>query len=133
MSDRSVILVGLNGHLAGLDVATGQVLWKNALRGGLDGEVEIATWGNYVFASATGPKLFAVDYHSGEEVWTVPTSGTGRAVLVVEENMVMVAKEGTIDCYDFGGQRLWSQALRGLGVGNIAIGLPGNIRQADSS
>ena len=126
-----IALVGLDGHVVGLDRRTGQILWKNGLIGGLDKEVELACYGNYVFASASGPKHFALDYFTGEQIWAVPTSGSGRAALVVEPDMVMCAKEGAIDCYNFAGQRLWSQALRGLGTGKIAMGFPGNLRQAD--
>jgi hypothetical protein len=129
--DRSVLVVGLSGHVYGIARATGELLWANNLRGGGFGEVFIAVGYGVVIASAGGAALYCIDYLTGNDRWAVATQASGRATIVIEPDQIVCAKGGYIDCFSPDGNKLWSQPLKGAGVGRIALGYPGNIAQAD--
>jgi outer membrane protein assembly factor BamB len=129
--DRSVLVVGTHGRICGVDRATGELLWKNELPSGSYGEVFIAVGHGVVIASADGAVIFCLDYLTGHERWRSPTSASGRATIVMEPDQIVCAKGGYIDCFDPEGHHLWSQPLKGFGVGRVSLGLPGNVAQAD--
>lgn len=129
--DRSILVVALAGVVAGLDRASGEVRWKNELRSGGLGEVFIAIGYGAIVASASGAKLFCLDYLTGETRWEAATSASGRTTIVMEPDRIICAKGGYLDCFDPHGERMWQQPLRGYGVGRIAMGFPGNVAQAD--
>ena len=80
---------------------------------------------------AGGPRVFCFRYPTGELVWTKNSSAGGRASMVVEGDLLLVAKGGKIDCYQLDGKWLWTQLLEGHGRGAIAMGVPGTWAQAD--
>lgn len=129
--DRSVLVVGTNGRVCGVDRATGSILWNSDLPKGSYGEVFIAIGYGVVIASADGAMIFCLDYLTGAERWRSPTTAGGRATIVMEPDQIVCAKGGYIDCFDPDGHHLWSQPLRGFGVGRVSLGLPGNVAQAD--
>ena len=127
----AVLVVGIHGNLVGIDRATGAILWKNGLEEGGYGTVYIALSQGRVFASAGGKRVFAVDMRTGATLWSAETSGYGRATMLVELDEIYVAKSGYLDCFDRYGNRRWTQKLEGLGTGPVALGVPGNVAQAD--
>ncbi len=126
-----ILVVAIDGRVVGLDRETGVELWGNTLPGGSGGEVYLVVDSTRVFASALGSRLFCLDYLTGNTVWEVDCR-SGRASIVVDGDLVVLAKEGHVDCYDRAtGRHLWNNPLRGLGYGRIALGFPGNVAQAD--
>jgi outer membrane protein assembly factor BamB len=130
-SPSPVLLVALGGHVAGLDPATGKILWKNDLSGGGYGAVDLASDGEVVYASAAGNRVFAIEVASGKTLWNGQTTAHGRATIVIEGERIFVAKGGFVDAYSRSGELIWNQGLPGLGTGRAALGFPGNLRQAD--
>jgi outer membrane protein assembly factor BamB len=130
-ADRSLLVVGLGGRVVALDRATGEVTWTNDLPGGSFGEVFIAVDFGVVLASAHGDVIYCLDYLTGMERWRAKTSASGRATIIIEPDQIFCAKSGYVDSFDPAGQKLWTQPLRGKGVGRVALGLPGNFAQAD--
>jgi outer membrane protein assembly factor BamB len=129
--DRSVLVVGLRGLVYGLDRVTGAVRWRNSLPEGGLGEVFIAVGFGVVVASARGANLHCLSYLTGETRWVQPTQAMGRATIVIEAAQIVCAKGGYIDCFAPDGTTMWSQPLKGAGLGRMALGFPGNVAQAD--
>lgn len=130
--DRSIVVVAINGQVAGIDRRTGAEVWRNKMSGGGFGAVDLEVAQGRVFVSASGAALFCLDYKTGRDLWSARTSATGRSTILLDGEQVFVAKQGHVDCFDLHGNRLWSQPLGGMGLGCTAVGLPGNVRQADS-
>lgn len=129
--DRSIIVVGLNGVIAGVDRRTGKEVWRNQLPGAGYGIVDLAITEHVVLATASARALFCLDYRTGQTLWTAPTHAMGRGTILVDRDLVMVSKQGYLDAYDLSGTHLWTQELTGMGTGRAALGTPGNVRQAD--
>src|SRR5882757_875619 len=106
--DRSMLVVGLNGHVYGVDRATGQLRWDNNLPGGGTSEVAIAVGYGVVIASAHGPRIYCLDYLTGQERWHADTQARGRATILIEEDHIVVAKGGYLDAYAPDGTAQWS-------------------------
>ncbi len=130
-SDRSLLVIGINGNLYAVDRTTGEPRWHNDLPGGRYGVVALAIGHGVVIASADGAQIFCLDYATGHTRWTQPTQARGRATLVMEADHVVCAKSGYLDCFALDGKKLWSQPLKGAGQDQIALGYPGNVVQAD--
>lgn len=131
MQTKSVVVIGISGKLIGVDAATGETRWENNMKGGGYGAVGLAITDDKIFASAASAMIFCLSYPDGEQLWTADTSASGRSSIVVEGDRVFVSKGGEIDCYTLDGKRVWSQALKGAGVGRTAIGVPHNVVQSD--
>lgn len=131
--NRSVLVLAISGHVVGIDTTTGQERWRNDLKGGGYGVVELEIRAGLVFATAQLAHVYCLDYLTGETRWVADASRQGRGTMLVDGERVIVAKGGVVDCFTLGGQRLWTQELRGLGTGAVAMGLPGNVRQADAT
>jgi hypothetical protein len=130
-ADRSVLVVGLNGKVFGIHRDTGELVWTNKMPGGGMEEVFIALRYGVLVVSASGKRIFRLDYYTGKTLWEVTTTASGRATIVVEHDCIVVAKGGYIDCFEHEGKRRWKQPLKGMGLGRVAMGFPGNVAQAD--
>jgi len=130
-ADRSTLVVGLGGNVVGLDRATGAVRWKNVLSGGGLEEVFIALRYGVLAVSAGGKGVYRLDYATGATLWRSETTAPGRATILVELDLIIVAKGGYLDTFGHDGLPRWSQPLEGMGIGRVALALPGNIAQAD--
>ncbi len=130
--DRSILVVGLNGRVFGVDPATGAHVWEHALSSVPSGEVELMIHGARVFAS-NGRKLACFEYPSGRPVGVVDIPGAykGRPTMLLENDRLLVATRGELSCYNMDGQLLWHDPFAGKGVGSMSLGFPGNVRQAD--
>jgi len=126
-----ILLVALGGHVAGLDPDTGRIRWSNELVNGGYGDVDLAMDGEFILASASGNRIFALAYGDGRTLWSAETTGHGRTTIVFEGERIYIAKGGFIDAYSRTGERLWKQDLPGFGTGRATLGFPGNLRQAD--
>ena len=132
-TDRSILVVGLAGKVVGVDRATGQLRWVNDLPGGGHGSVFIACRHGALVVSALGKAVYRLDYLTGETLWMAETSERGRATIVIEPDVIVVAKAGYIDGFDHAGQRVWTQTLEGMGIARVALAFPGNIAQSDDA
>jgi outer membrane protein assembly factor BamB len=129
--DRSILLVGLNGQLVGLDRDSGEIRWENPL-GRSGGEVFVAIRYGLVVASPPTSVIYRVDYATGETLWQAQATGGGQTTILIEPDCIVVGKAGYLDCFDHDGRKLWAQPLEGKGIGSVALGYPGNVAQADS-
>ena len=129
--DRSLLIVGIRGHVYAIDRDSGQLRWHNELPGGGLEEVALAVGYGVVVASARGRRLFCLDYLTGQTRWEAATQSGGRATILIEPDQIVCAKAGYLDCFAPDGTQKWSQPLRGAGTGRAALGYPGNVVQAD--
>jgi hypothetical protein len=133
-TDRSILVVATVGKVRGIDRQSGAIRWSNDLPGGGIGGVYVAFRFGVLAVSALGAKVFRLDYATGATLWEAETSGgAGRATIVIEPDLLFVAKAGQVDAFDHDGVRLWTQSLRGLGLSGIAMGFSGNLAQSDET
>jgi outer membrane protein assembly factor BamB len=132
-ADRSILVVGIDSYLIGIDRKTGEQRWENPLVIGGAGEVYIALRYGALVVSAFDAVVLRVDYQTGETLWERPTRDTGRATILVEPDLIVVGKGGYLNAYDHHGKPLWFQELRGRGLGRLALAFPGNLAQADEA
>ncbi len=128
------LIVGLQGRVVALDIHTGDVLWHNELPGSGSSSVALAVTEEWVFASASAARVFCLNRQTGTVVWSAKTTGLGRATLLIdlEEEKVFVAKSGRVDCFSMAyGESEWTKNLSKLGKKSAALGLSGNVVQAD--
>ena len=127
-ADASILVVGLNGVVVGLAQQSGEILWKNELKGGGVGQVALEIVGQRILASAEGDKLFCLDYQTGSTIWEAKTTHAGgealSTIILVRNDRIFISKWGYTDCFSWEGARLWSQDLKGLGVGRATLRLP---------
>ena len=131
---QKTLIVGLQGRVVALDIHTGEVIWHNELQGSGSASVALAINDDWVYVSASAARIFCLNRQTGETVWSEKTTGLGRATIVIdsEEEKVFVAKSGHIDCFSMPyGEREWDKNLSKLGKKPSALGLSGNVVQAD--
>ena len=56
-----------------------------------------------------------------------------RPIMVIDAGQIFVARNGEVACYTPAGDPVWVQPFSGMGMGSVALGLPGVLRQADDS
>jgi outer membrane protein assembly factor BamB len=124
-------IVALNGKVYAIDASTGELRWQNELKGSGYGAPALAITKSRVFVSAHGSAIHCLDYSTGQPIWTENATSSGRASILIHDGRVYVAKGGSLDCYTLDGRKVFSQPLRGAGVGPVALGFPGKVVQAD--
>jgi outer membrane protein assembly factor BamB len=133
--DRTVLVVAFRGWVFGLERATGQVRWETLLED-LSCEAETEIWiGDDVVIAASVNRLSFIAYATGQLYASVPLAGSylGRPTMLVDEGHVYIGGSGQLACYTMGGQLAWLEPFKGKGGGSVALGLPGNTRQADDA
>lgn len=78
-----------------------------------------------------GDTIYCLDYLTGVERWRHDTYTSGRATIVMEPDHILCAKGGYIQSFTVDGRLLWTQPLKGYGVGRCSLGYPGNVVQSD--
>ena len=128
--DRSLLVIGLNGRVIGIDRNTGARRFEHDIGG--RSEVELAILDNRIFAT-TGRPLYCFEYPTGKLLGTaaIPGSYTGRPTMLIDGRHLILATRGEVACFDDQGHLLWFDPLPGRGVGSVALGFPNNVRQAD--
>jgi outer membrane protein assembly factor BamB len=129
--DRPVLVVAFNGRVFGLDARTGQRQWSHDITPG-HGEVELVVQSGKLFA-AVGRTLLCIAYPTGELLGktTLPGTYQSRPTMMVNGDLLYVASGGELTCLDASGKPLWHEPFVGKGIGSIALGFPGDVRQAD--
>lgn len=132
--DRTILVVGFRGQVFGLERATGHVVWETPLGDRFADETEI--WiGNDVVIAASRTRLAFIAYETGQLYASIPLPGSyeSRPTMLVDEEHVYIGRRGELSCFTTRGQPVWFNPFKGKGLGSMAIGLPGNVRQADDT
>lgn len=131
--DRTILVTTFNSRVFGIDRATGDIRWSVVRELGDDQIYEIAIEGDVVIA-ASSTNIGFIDYRSGTVHAIVPIGGMARRpLMVVDGGFVYLSTSGELVCFTTRGQVVWKQGFKGHGYGPMALGLPGNIRQADDN
>jgi outer membrane protein assembly factor BamB len=128
---NNVLVTAFSNQIFGVDIASGQIVWQVVPPSGY-GEVELAIEEGVVIAANANCVTF-IDYASGHVHASVPIPGEygRRPTMIVSGGRVFVARNGEVSCLTTRGQPVWVQPFTGKGIGSVALGVPGNIRQAD--
>jgi outer membrane protein assembly factor BamB len=127
--DRSIVIACITGWVHGLDRETGDIRWARELDD--RGTVHVAFRYGVLACSAEAAKISRLDYLSGEPLWLATTTGAGPATIVIEQDCIVCAKGGWVDCFDHDGRRIWARHInKGRGAGGVTLALPGNVAQA---
>lgn len=131
--DRSILVVAFGGKVFGVVPGTGEIAWEHVV-GTLYPVVEIQIAHGRVFA-ATAASLYTFDYPSGEPLGevSIPDTYEGRPTMALERERIYLASSGEVTCFGLDGTVQWVQGFAKKGLGAVALGFPGNIRQADHS
>jgi outer membrane protein assembly factor BamB len=127
----NLLVSAFSGHVFGVDPGSGEVRWEHELDMAGNATAVVLTR-DAVFA-ATFSMLSMIRYPSGELVWSVPTSASGRATLLLDDDRLFVAKRGEIEAFALDGKTLWRNRFKGKGLGSVVLGVPGNVAQADDA
>lgn len=132
-ADRSILVSAFSGKIFGLSRATGEAAWSAEIEP-YGGEVELAIEGGVVIA-CTRQRLAFFDYLTGRTIAIVPLVGehSRRPTMVVDGGQILVGRNGEVACYATNGDAIWLQKFEGMGFGSVALGVPGNVRQADDA
>lgn len=129
--DRSLLISAFSGQVFALDRATGAIRWEANLGDYSAVEIFLAEG---VVVVATLKHLAFFDYLTGSLHRTVELpSHAGRSTMLVDGEHIYVGGSGAVACYTLRGDHVWSQPFKGKGHGDVALGLPGNVRQADAN
>jgi outer membrane protein assembly factor BamB len=124
-----VLVAAFGGRMYGIDPPTGRILWER--------ELDIA--GNPATLLLTPDTIFAASYSNlvclryptGDVLWTTAKRTVGRSTMLLEGGLIFVGTAGEMECFSLTGQSLWHEKFKGKGVGEVALGVPGNVAQAD--
>jgi len=78
---KEVIIIGCNGYVLSIHIATGEEIWRVKLRPGVLGgsrgsDVSVLVNGDQVYAGCSG-RIYALDVSSGAILWQNELSGIG--------------------------------------------------------
>lgn len=131
--NRSLLITAFNSTVFGVDRQTGQIVWHRSVAQ-TPSTIELAIMENVVVAIASRSITF-LDYATGMIHKATPVVGEylgARPVCLIDGPHIYVGANGELSCYTSRGDLVWVQPFTGHGFGSLALGLPGNIRQADS-
>jgi hypothetical protein len=130
--DRSLLVTAFGGRVFGLERGNGQIRWETKVDA--SSAVEIFLGDGIVIAASLSLLAF-IDYATGAIRTSVPLAGsqTGRPTMLVDGEHVYVGSGGEVSCYTLHGNKVWWQPFTGKGIWDVALGLPGNVRQADAN
>jgi len=78
-----------------------------------------------------GPVLLCLDLASGAVLWRRPTHTYGGCLLV-DDGRVFLTGNGEVECIGLDGEPLWFDGFKGLGLGAVAMAVPGQAVQPDT-
>jgi outer membrane protein assembly factor BamB len=140
--ERPILVFAFNGELVGIARDNGETRWSCQLPGA-GGAVDFVIDRERVFAATYPGRLYCVDYLSGMVVWAVDISDNLdleeakeelRPALLLDGRYLFVSNwQGELSCFSTEGVKLWSRPAQQEGlVSAPALGVPGNVRSADT-
>lgn len=130
--DRSILVIAFAGKLFGIERASGATLWKVEIDGSYSSSVVEIEMGDEIVIACTSNRLAFVEYRTGKVLKNVERKETaGRTTIMIDGDQMFLSSPGLTSCYTLQGDLVWHQGFKGEGYGEIAMGLPGHVRQAD--
>jgi outer membrane protein assembly factor BamB len=122
----SIVVVAFGGKVFGIDADMGRRLW--GYDSGTNGVVRVSVHEGRVYVLASNV-LACLDHPTGRLVWHLQIP-RGDSLLVAGER-VIVGGAGEVRCYSSQGSLLWEDDFKGMGLGEVALAVPGASVQAD--
>ena len=128
---NDVLVTAFQGRVYGLESTTGAIRWEREVTPVKD-EVEIAIEDGVVIAACYSRVAF-IDLATGHEHASIliPGEYSARCTMVVQGGHLYIGRRGTVSCMTLRGQPVWTQPFTDEGVGSVALGFAGNVRQGD--
>jgi outer membrane protein assembly factor BamB len=129
--NRTLLVVAFRGKLFALERTTGRRVWRLEIDSTThETPIDLVVGDNVVVACSVN-KLSFVEYATGRLLGFVQREESGRPTMLIDGEQLIVGAYGAVACYTLTGQLLWRDGFSGEGYGAVAIGFPGNVRQAD--
>jgi outer membrane protein assembly factor BamB len=131
-----LLITAFHGRVFGIDRQSGEIIWKVKMGTAVDmGEaVELAVDDDVVVACTRNGLAF-IDYQTGTVHKLIQrddvASGARRPTMIIDGNRIFVTGFGALACYTVKGDLVWEQRFKSEGFGDLAIGFPHKVRQAD--
>lgn len=123
-----IVYVAFGEHLFAMNRHTGERIWNYRIRWAAT--IRLAVDEFRVFALGAG--LSCLDAARGNVLWYV--ENVSGDTLLVHDRQVFVGGAGELRCFSAeNGALLWTDIFKGLGLGDVAIAVPGMSAQADRS
>jgi outer membrane protein assembly factor BamB len=128
VEDKSIVVTAVSGKLVGLDARSGSVVWEHAI----DNGTPMLLIGQGLVLAAVGQSLYCCDYKTGRPMWRAALSAyAARITMIFEGEHVYAFGAGVVDAFDRVGRRVWTRPILPGANASGAIGVPGNVSQAD--
>lgn len=134
------LIVVLKGIISALSRETGEIQWGHNMDESVWRSAQparLAFHEDLLFVAT--PTRLACIHQSGELRWSVvrqfsvrKTAAATTGPVVAHDCQIYLASSGEIECYDFDGELLWTNPMKGKGYGPIAMGFPDSIGQGDA-
>jgi outer membrane protein assembly factor BamB len=126
-----ILVVAFGGRIFGMNPQTGQRVWV------FEGDMVTQGAGTRLLIDdqriyATFHQQFVVlDYLTGAVLRRAAMPGGTFGSMMIVEGRVYSAGNGAVACFSLDGALLWSDEFKGMGYGEVALGVPGYIVQQD--
>lgn len=140
--ERRILVLAFDGELIGIARDNGETRWSRRLPGA-GGAVDFLIDGEHIYAAANPGKLYCVNYFTGEVDWSADISDqprqsshkSERPALLLDRRFLFVSNwHGELSCFSTDGEKLWSRPAQAEDrLSAPALGLPGNVRPADTA
>jgi putative pyrroloquinoline-quinone binding quinoprotein len=130
-----LLVVAFAEKVFGIDRETGEIRWRVLIDALPRKTVELAVDDDVVIA-VSGSALAFIDYATGDvrkHVLRKDVAKTARPVMLLDERHLYIGGTGELACYTRSGDLVWEQPFKDQGFGEIALGIPGRVRQADET
>ncbi len=132
--NRSILVCAFANTIHGVERTSGQIRWTAQPFGDSEQgtEVELAV-SEHIVIAVTKANIAFLDYTSGQSLVAMglPEGVESRPTMVIDGPHVYVARACWVACYTLRGQLLWNTKIKSDDLSSMALGVPGNVRQAD--
>ena len=123
-----LLVISFGGHVLGVHRRSGEEVWRWAL--GSAASARVVVGGEHVVA-VQNDLVACLSYTTGDLAWRAFLPFNADTVMV-DGNEIFVAGAGEAAAYDLrNGAALWHAPFKGMGLGSVALALPGNAAQVD--
>jgi outer membrane protein assembly factor BamB len=126
-----LLVAVVGGQVLGIALDSGQVMWQYAMKNPHTCP-RLHVTENHVFVA--GSMIACLDYLTGAVYWAIeaPNTHVHAGTMLVQDGRLLITIDDQLICYSItDGSFLWGGELPAKGWDAIALGVPGNIVQAD--
>lgn len=123
-----VVVIAFNGKVFGVDPDSGARHWS--FDSGHATTLRLAIGDDRVYCCGLRCGLTCLDLESGKVQWR--NADAKGETLLLAGNRILVGEQGEVRGFSVvDGTKLWEDQFKGMGIGEVAMGIPGHVVQAD--